>query len=224
MIVLSILGFTSNRNAKRIVNEIEISFSNEDNLFLTGESVDNLLVQNNGYVKSQLKSLINLQELEQVVQQHPMISKSEISLDILGNLEVEIEQRKPIARVFDYTGSFYLDTQGEKMPMSNHYSARVLMVDNRNGFIKNEEVFPLVQKIANHPFLTKTIIMVKRDQEGFWLQTRVNKQKVLLGTLDKLNQKLKKLEVFYNYAGKDSLAKTFTRINLQYNNQVVCKK
>jgi len=198
MIVLSILGFTSNRNAKRIVNEIEISFSNEDNLFLTGESVDNLLVQNNGYVKSQLKSLINLQELEQVVQQHPMISKSEISLDILGNLEVEIEQRKPIARVFDYTGSFYLDTQGEKMPMSNHYSARVLMVDNRNGFIKNEEVFPLVQKIANHPFLTKTIIMVKRDQEGFWLQTRVNKQKVLLGTLDKLNQKLKKLCVRNN--------------------------
>lgn len=224
VVVLVVFGFTSNRNSTRKIDEINVFFSKDDNLFLTQESVNNLLIQNGKHIKSQLKSLINLQGLELAVQEHPMISKSEVSLDVLGDVQVEVKQRKPLARIFKAASSVYLDAEGKEMPLSKYYSARVVLVDNKKGNIKNDEVFPLIQEINENKFLQKTIVMIHKDTKGFWVQTRLNKQKVLLGTLDRLDQKLKKLQVFYNYAVSDSVVKTFATINLQYKGQVICTK
>ena len=49
-----------------------------------------------------------------------------------GNLYVDIEQRTPIARVFTPMGSFYLDQEGYVMPLSDKYTAQVIVV---NGYL-----------------------------------------------------------------------------------------
>jgi len=223
--VLMVYSFTGARNENRTVKDVRIYFNKEDNLFLTHQSVNKLLVQNGKYVKKQSKLLINLMNLENAVQKHPMISKSEVSLSILGDLEVNVSQRKPLARVFKSNmNSVYLDIEGKEMPLSKHYTARVLMVNNKNGFIKNQEVFPLVKKINDDDFLKKNIVSIKKDKQGYWVETRLNQQKVLLGSLNDINKKLKKLKAFYGYAANDKLACSFKTINLQYSNQVVCTK
>ncbi|MGY5355543.1 cell division protein FtsQ/DivIB [Wenyingzhuangia sp. IMCC45467] len=208
----------------RKVENIEIVFANEDNLFLTHQMVDNLLIQNKKGVRNQPKSLINLQELEQIVQAHPMVETAQVSVGIVGDLKVSVIQRKPLAREYSQQGVFYIDSKGKRMPLSKSYSARVPIINNKNGLIKSEEVFPLIQKIHQDEFLNKLVVAVKKNEEGYWLQTRVNRQEVLLGTLERTHDKLKKLKVFYNYMEKDSLSATFKKIDLQYNNQVVCSK
>ena len=219
-----IFGFTSKRNAMRKIEKPKIVFANEDNLFLTHQMVDNLLIQNNKPAVNQAKSLINLQELEQRVQSHPMIETAQVSVGIVGDLKVSVIQRKPLAREYSQNGVFYIDSKGLKMPLSKSYSARVPIINNKNGFIKSEEVFPLIQKIHHDEFLTKLVVAIKKDKEGYWLQTRFNHQQVLLGELNNTSDKLKKLKVFYNYMENDSLSATFKKIDLQYNNQVVCSK
>lgn len=219
-----VLGFTSKRNAMRKIEDVDITFANEDNLFLTCQMVDNLLIQNGEGVRNQPKSLINLQELEQVVQSHDMIETAEVSMGVVDGLKVSVVQRKPIAREYSKQGVFYIDTNGEKMPLSENYSARVPIVNNKNGLMSTSGVFPLMEKIYNDDFLKKLIISVKKDEEGYWLQTRFNHQKVLLGDLNNTSIKFKKLKVFYNYMKNDSLSATFKKIDLQYNDQVVCSK
>lgn len=219
-----IFGFTSKRNALREIEEVEIVFANEDNLFLTHQIVDNLLIQNNKGVRNQPKSLINLQELEQRVQSHPMVETAEVSVGVVGDLKVSIIQRKPLAREYHKQGVSYIDSKGKKMPLSKSYSARVPIINNKNGLIKSEEVFPLIQKIHFDEFLSKLVVAIKKDDEGYWLQTRFNHQQVLLGELKNTSEKIKKLKVFYNYMENDSLSATFKKIDLQYNNQVVCSK
>ena len=224
ILITFVLSFTSKRNALRKVTDVKVSFSNEDNLFLTYQTVDNLLIQNGAHVVNQSKSLINLQELEKTVKAHPMVSFSEISIGVLGDLQVDIKQRKPVARMFKAQETVYLDTQGLEMPLSNNYSARVPVIDNTKGFIKTEEIFPLVKKLYEDEFFAKAVVLIKKDEEGYWLKTRVNQQNILLGDLEHINKKLKKLKVFYNYMEKDSISNTFKKIDLQYNSQIVCSK
>lgn len=224
VLIAIILGFTSHRNEIRSVKNVKVFFSNEDNLFLTHQMVDNLLIQNGKHVVNQPKSLINLQELEEKVKEHPMVSLSEVSVGILGNIQVDVKQRKPIARMFKAGEVVYIDTKGLEMPMSNNYSARVPVVENTKGEIKNEEIFPLIQEIYKDEFLKKIIVLLKKDNEGYWLKTRVNKQNVLLGSIENTKEKLKRLKVFYKYMENDSLSSTFKKIDLQYNSQIVCSK
>ncbi|MDO6802529.1 hypothetical protein Q4595_08725 [Wenyingzhuangia sp. 1_MG-2023] len=225
LIVIGIvLGFTARKNSLRKVDGIAVFFSNEDNLFLTSQMVDNLLIQNGESVRNQQKTSINLQELENLVEAHPMVSSAEVSVGVTGELEVEIKQRKPLARMFNAREVVYLDTKGLEMPLSNNYSARVPIINNTNGLIQPKEVFPLIQKIDADDFLKKLVVSVQKNNEGFWLSTRLNHQKVLLGDLNDINKKLKKLKVFYTYMEQDSLSSTFKKIDLQYNNQVVCSK
>lgn len=219
-----VFGFTSKRNAMRKIEDIDIVFSNEDNLFLTHQMVDNLLIQNESGVRNQAKSLINLQELEDIVQSHPMVETAQVSVGVVGDLKVSVIQRKPLAREYNKQGVFYIDSKGKKMPLSKSYSARVPVVDNKNGLIKIEEVFSLIEKIHQDEFLKKLVVTIKKDKEGYWLQTRFNHQRVLLGELKNTSGKIKKLKVFYNYMENDSLSATFKKIDLQYNNQVVCSK
>ncbi|MGY5352456.1 cell division protein FtsQ/DivIB [Wenyingzhuangia sp. IMCC45533] len=224
-LILLVLSFTSRRNEARLITDhVKVFFSNEDNLFLTHKMVDNLLIQNGKHVTNQPKSLIHLPELEKKVQEHPMVSVSEVSVGVLGDIQVNIKQRKPIARMFTTYDIVYLDKQGKEMPLSNHFSARVPIVDNTNNYIKTGEIYPLMLAIYKDEFLRKTVVYVKKDKEGYWLQTRVNKQRVLLGDLNRTQAKLKNLKVFYSYMEKDSLSSTFKKIDLQYNNQVVCSK
>lgn len=224
MFVGIIFGFTSKRNAMRKIENIDIAFANKDNLFLTHQVVDNLLKQNEKGVLNQPKSLINLQELEMAVQSHPMVETAQVSVGVVGDLKVSVIQRRPLAREYSKKGVFYIDSKGEKMPLSKSYSARVPIINNKNGSINSKEVFPLIQKIDQDDFLKKLVVAVKRNEEGYWLQTRFNKQEVLLGELNDTQKKLKKLKVFYNYMENDSLSTTFRKIDLQYNNQVVCSK
>lgn len=224
VILGAVFGFTSSRHSKREVSTIKINFSNEDNLFLTRKTVDNLLKQNGKHILNQPKSLINLQGLESQVVSHPMVSSAEVSVGVLGNVEVSVQQKKPLARMYNASEVYYVDSKGGKMPLSSNYSARVPIIDNKNGRIVLEEVFPLIDKLHSDLFLQKMIVAVKKTKEGYWLQTRFYKQLILLGSLEQTDRKLKKLKVFYNYAENDSFARTFKKIDLQYNNQVVCSK
>jgi fructosamine-3-kinase len=49
-----------------------------------------------------------------------------VSVD--GVLKAVVEQKTPVARVFANEGSFYIDYEGNKMPLSANYTARVPLV------------------------------------------------------------------------------------------------
>lgn len=219
-----VFGFTSRRNEQRKLQGIEVSFNQDRNLFLTTETVNNLLIQNIGELEKQSKSSLNLQELESLVISHPMVSSADVSVDVLGKINVEIVQRKPLARILNAKEIVYLDADGQIMPLSDCYSARVPIIYNNNGLVQPQEVFPLIQKIHTDDFLRKLIVAIKKDQEGYWLTTRIHHQQVLLGELKGFQKKLKNLKVFYAYQQKDSMAATFKKIDIQYNNQIVCSK
>ena len=85
-------GFSSQRNATRIVKESVIEFANGENLFLSHEMVNKLLIQNHGALNNKAKSLINLHELENVVFSNSLVEEAKIFLTIDGVVKTVVTQ------------------------------------------------------------------------------------------------------------------------------------
>jgi cell division protein FtsQ len=70
-------------------------------------------------------------------------------------------------------------------------------------------------------------IYVMRDRKGqsvVELVPRVGDQIVYLGALDDYEKKLRKLKTFYEKAVETVGWKKYARVNLEYDNQIICTK
>ena len=126
-LVVFVFSFSNQRNNARNISEMTIEFEDEDRLFISQKTVNKLLIQNIDSVTSIDKDTLVLNKMESILLENPMIKNAEVYITIDGILGVNVTQRKPVARVKNEP-DFYLDEDGEKMPLSAEYSARVPIV------------------------------------------------------------------------------------------------
>jgi len=226
--VVLLFGFASHRNASKNVKEFDVVFENGENLFISYDMVNKLLIQKFNLDENQSKENINLNSLENFVQSNNMIENAELFLTIRGDLGVIIRQRTPVLRVANSTESYYYDSQGQKMPLSSNYSARVPITSSELNFENCNDIICLSNKIISDDFLQKQIIGIDQvEGEGanqFELKTRLGDQNIVFGDLKDADEKIKKLKVFYQKALADNTLENYSSINLKYSNQVVCAK
>ena len=218
-----LFGFAEHRHKSRKISEVEIEFLEDENLYVTEEAVNKLLIQNNLEVTSIDKETLDLNRVESLLNNHDMIDNAEVYLHLDGKLKADIIQRKPIGRVVG-NSSFYLDKNGEVMPLSIYYSARVPLLF---GFTEEnvKAVFPLVDYIKKDKFLTQHITGINRLNNGkFELEMRKLDFTVYFGTVKNIPLKFNNFKAFYKKALKDEKLDTYKEVNLQFGNQVVCTK
>ncbi|WP_372917487.1 cell division protein FtsQ/DivIB [Salegentibacter sp.] len=216
-------GFAEHRHKSRKISEVNIEFIEDENLYITEEAVNKLLIQNNLELTSIDKETLDLNRVEILLNNHDMIENAEVYLNLDGKLKADISQRKPIGRAVG-NSSFYLDRKGEVMPLSPYYSARVPLLfgfDDENV----SEVYPLVNYIKNDKFLTQHITGINRLNSGkIELEMRKLDFSVYFGKVEDIPLKFNNFKVFYKKALKDDKLDTYKKVNLQFGNQVVCTK
>lgn len=221
--IVGLLGFANHRNGVRNIKEIQIEFEQGDNLYITSEAVNKMLIQSSGNIKNQSKEKLFLRVLEQRVEENEMVENAEVYITIDGVLKTNILQRKPIARIAVNTKSYYLDRQGKKMPLSKNYSARVPIINGVTSTEDLELAYQFVKKVLENEFMKKQIIGVSiNSRQEFTLKTRMGNQLIEFGKLERVKTKIKKLEAFYQKVIKDRTLEKYSKINLEYNKQVVC--
>ena len=224
VLVAFLFAFSSLRNNTRNVKNITVNFIGDDNLFITEETVNKLLIQNKEDLTRVPKEILDLNELELALKSNPMIRTAQVYLTVNGEVRADVIQRKPIARV-STNASYYIDDEGSFMPLSSNYTARVPLV---TGFImKNDlnNVFKIAHKIYNDQFLKTHIVEIHQNQDKtIVLKTRVLDFEILIGHLDRLDSKISNLKAFYQKAKKDKSLNKYSKVNLQFENQVVCTK
>ena len=218
-------SFSAVKNSSKKIKKIDIEFAEGNNDFLTQEMVNKLLIQNRVALQNQPKSVIDLQELEKSVLFNPYIETATVFYTIDGVLKTEVKQRTPIARINTTNSSYYIDKYGVKIPLSDNYSARVLLITGNINEENLQEFTPFVKVILADDFLKKEIIGIHKTQKNeFVLSVRSGQYKIEFGSLEKTKVKFKKLKAFYNKAFVDKTINQYKTINLKYHNQVVCAK
>jgi len=215
-------GFANHRNGVRKIGKPAIEFVGEKNYFLTQSMVNKLLIQNNAPVENQAKSVIDLYRLEEEIEKNPYIEKASLFITIDGTLKSVIKQRTPVARVITSNQSYYLDSQGEVVPLSENYSARVPLI---TGVKKDQDlgnVNLLLRKIMADDFLRKEIVGIHfKNSKECLLTVRSGDYKIEFGLLERIDQKFRKLKAFYSKTLSDSTIYAYKTINIKYHNQVV---
>jgi len=224
VLVTSLFAFSSLRNADRPVQNVSVNFNGKDNLYITKKAVNKLLILNGRDPSKVSKEILDLNGLEFALNSNPMIKNAQVYLTVNGEVIADVEQRKPIARV-STNASYYIDDEGLFMPLSNNRTARVPLV---KGFVDKKNlynIFVVANKIYNDPFLKTHIVEIyQRQDKTILLKTRVLDFEIILGSMERLDKKINNLKAFYQKAKKDKSLNTYSTVNLQFENQVVCTK
>lgn len=228
-----LMSFIETKKSEVVCKDVKI-FIPGNQYFIDRQEIDNILgVKNNELIGRRMVN-ININALEKKLKNNPFIEFAKVYADMDGVINVEISQRQPIMRVMNrFDQDFYIDQHGLKIPLSNNFTARVIVA---NGYI--DEVFAnrvdtLHTALATELYRTADFIRkdslwdaqiaqiyVNKDRE-IELIPRVGDQRILIGNADSLDSKLHNLEVFYKKAlplvGWDA----YKVINVKFANQVV---
>jgi cell division protein FtsQ len=154
-----------------------------------------------------------------------MIEKAQVFSTVDGFLNTRITQKTPIVRVITDNESYYLDSKGYRMSLSENFSARVPLV---TGEISEENCKPylfLFNEIKKDDFLSKNITAAEIMPSGnVVLTNRSYDYKIVFGQPKNVERKFKNYKAFYHHAIKDTLIKNYKEVNLMFTQQVVCKK
>ena len=218
-------SFARIKNQERKIQQINIAFNEDDYPFLNETMVNNLLIQNFEGSSKVKKERVDLKKLENVLNANKYVDNSEVFCSIDGILSAKVKQKKPIIRVINENGSYYLDDKGDKVPLSENFTPRVPVY---YGVISENELDELVgvfSYIDNDEMLKHNIIDIKKSQKGnIIFSVRDYDYKVIFGTEANMETKFKNYKAFLQHASKDTLIKNYKSVNLIFTQQVICAK
>ncbi len=225
VLVLFLYSFTSNRNLHRKLKGTEVLFVGEKTNFIKQETVNKLLIENRTDVKTIEKYEVILKKLEKDINNNPMIASSEVFISVDGVLKTKVIQKTPIARFFNEKGSFYIDIQGNTMPLSNEETARVAIVLGEINEKNKSSLIAVLKQIYEDDFLKKNItgLQILPDQSVIMTNRNFDYQ-ILFGQLLNIESKFKNYKAFFQKTVESNLLAKYKTINLIFEHQVVATK
>ncbi|MBU0764281.1 MAG: hypothetical protein KJ607_05550 [Bacteroidetes bacterium] len=247
--LVTALSFISGEINGARCRSVEVRILDETgNRFVDKNEVLNIITDAGIRLMNQPFDSINLDRLEALITRHPQIRGTEVYGTPSGQLRIDIDQRSPAVRIVNMTGeSYYIDTDGMPMKLSDKYTSHVLVANGRieepysalagKNMGEMEAVSPLAEKfvaddifrlamfIRADPFWNAQIdqVFINRKRE-IELIPMVGAHVIILGTTDEIEEKFENLEMLYR-RGLSKVGWTkYSTINLKYKNQVVCTK
>ena len=140
-------------------------------------------------------------------------------------LNVDIKQKEPIARVITSDSIFYLDKNSNFMSLSKLHSADVPIIFGFNQFSDLDYLTKISLMIRDDKFLNQNITqIIINDNQEINLKLSGLNTFIELGHNNKLEKKIQNLKAFYNRAVRKNDIEKYKEVNLQFENQVVAVK
>lgn len=231
-VVLLIAAMSKKRN--EVINRVQIKISGiTNNYFLGKKEVQDILQAVNGKkLSGESIHSLDLAAMESRLQKNQWIKTAEIFLDNNNVLQVKIEEREPIARIFFNSGSsFYIDSSLTRLPLSEKYSARLPVFssfpDVNKSFSKKDSTLLagikiLSEYINEHPFWMAQIDQLNITADNtFELIPKLGNQLIRFGDTQNYEEKFNKLLAFYQQVETKVGWNKYSVLDVRFKNQVV---
>lgn len=233
------LAFVNKEERAIRCKQIRVSITPKDELlFIDREAVLKTIHPSGSEKQIEGKKIteLNTPLIEYKLNRNDFVKHSQVFTDMNGELQVKVEQRRPILRIIKTDGiNFYIDEDGRKMPVSQVFTAHVPVAsgnifeeytarDTMHTFV-GTELHKIATYVDKDAFWKAQIeqIFVTAESE-FLLIPKIGDHTIVFGNSDDMDEKFGKLMVFY----KEGLSRVgwnkYTTINLKYKNQIVCTK
>ena len=182
-------------------------------------------------LKGTLLKNISLSQLEKLLEQHLWIREAELYFDNNNILQIDIQERLPVARVFSVSGeTFYVDDFGFRLPVNGKQIAYVPVF---TGF--PAITYPLLPKdslllmqvkdmgiyMLKNDFWKAQIDQVNIQDDQMELIPKLGKHQILFGNGLDIERKFKRLMLFYKKVMKYTGWNYYSSLDLRYDKQIV---
>jgi len=178
---------------------------------------------------------INIEQIEAELESDPFIKAAEVYVDANEIAHLNLQQQEPIFRVLNGNGdNYFVGEEGKRIPLSAQSTPRVMVVTgkipsyNKRKFASKKgafyNVFNLANKFNQDEFFRPLIEQIHLEDDGYTIVPKLGKQKIFLGDLEDLDDKLERLKVFYHEGLPVEGWNKYKTINLTFDGMVVCRK
>lgn len=164
---------------------------------------------------------------------HSFVREKIIYKTWTGDLKVLVWPETVIARVLTLRGpDQYVTEQGTLLPLSRTRTARTLLVEI-DAALGEEKIFfqgdcgrslcVLLCNLYHNSLWRAQVSHLRLDKDGkVVLHTQIGAQRIEFGSLKSMSEKLSKLKLYYEKVIPRKGWSAHKRINLEFDNQIVC--
>jgi cell division protein FtsQ len=235
LLVMAVITFTfSSRKFTDIrCTQVVVRYAGRQTIRLPDQELIRLAKSSQQQILGNKLVNIDTEEIERVVSRNGAILKADAYKTIIrdstgykGAITLKVRHRTPFVRIFSSGGSYYLDREGNRIPVSVNYAADVpVATGNISDETAKTELIPVVDFIQHNKFWKAQIKQIQVNSSGeMLLTTLVGNQLVEFGTAEDMEKKFRNLKAFYEQVLKDNNWSKYSRIILKFENQVIAKK
>lgn len=235
--VFFLIAFTERKQGGAICKNIVIDLDNaHENHFMDEVDIMKLVERSGEAIKGASLEHIRLKEIETTLKGDKHILDAELYGDLKGNLVVNVELRRPIARIVQEDApDAYIAEDGTIMPVSEKFSSRVVLVsgpfvkqllesENLNKTEEGIKLKEMIEFINDDKFWKAQVAQLDLSKEGkITIYPQVTGQRVEFGKAENVEEKFKKLMIFYKEILPQRGWTRYERVNLEYEGQVIAE-
>lgn len=236
LILLGFIGFVEKKHAKRALVSIQVKVNPIADVYFVDEKEilaklkTEFPVLNTGVLISQL----DYNKIEKKVENHPFVKNSEVFTDVKGNIMIEIDQHKPMARITrPMAADGYISSEGIILPTSTNYTTRVLtlegayaerLLEESDLTTKYSDILNLIRFIEQDKFWKAQITGLELRKKGdIKLFQQIGSQVIEFGDAEDIEEKFKKIMLFYDEILPSKGWNAYSRISVKYKDQIICE-
>ncbi len=225
----------------QVCNQVDISIQDETtNGFISAQEIKHRLEKSKLYPLSKPMKEVKVRTIEETLEQSPFVKQVECYKTENGHLHITLTQRTPTLRIKAANGDdYYLDDNHSIMPNSNYTSDIIIASGYINRYFARNYVSYLSEQLMASDFWRNQIVQINvLPDRGIELVPRVGNHIIYIGQLpethyvkqrqkliaDYVQKKMDRLEKFYKYGLSQAGWNKYSYINVEFDNQIICKK
>ena len=226
-LLLAITAFNRPDDQDAVCREVIINITDgASNGFLNVNEVKMQLQHAKIYPLGDRMNDVCTRQIEETLLKSPLVEHVECYKTHTGCVYINLTQRIAVMRIMANNGeSYYIDNLGIIIPSKNNSTDLVVAT----GDIKQKYAQTTLKQfgllLLDDPFWYSQIEQINVLSDGsVEMIPRVGDHIVYLGKPTHLKEKLARLEKFYRYGLSKAGWNKYSYINIEFNNQIICKK
>lgn len=194
--------------------------------FITPTEATALLKRKHLYPIGVVTDSIHLPAIEEALGTNTFIESAECYKTPSGDLCISIRQRMPILRIMPNSGaSYYLDSKGHSMPGSGHAAHLPVATGHIDQRMAEGPLYELALLLNGDSFWGRQVEQIHVTSDGeLELVPRVGDHILFLGKPIHMEEKLQRIHTFYSKGLSRVGWNKYSRISVEFDNQVICKR
>lgn len=240
-LVAAFTAFNKPDESSRLCTKVTINIAdNNTDGFITAQEIRNRLKVSGLYPLDKPLRYADTRRIEETLKKSPFVKTAECYKTQEGNVNISISQMTPVIRIkADNGDDYYIDDKNTIMPNSHYASDLIIATGSISRKYATTCLSPLARAIQGNELWRNGIVQINiQPDQGLELVPRVGNHIVYIGQLPQdappaerdtliagfIDRKLSRLEKFYKYGLSQAGWNKYSYINLEFDNQIICKK